>query len=219
MNDATGAARDELLRAGDQSELSDLRARLRDAEEALDGIRSGEVDAVVVKGPLGQQIYTVANADRTYRLLIEQMKEGAVTILNTGLIGYCNNAFAALLGKSAAQVSGSRFQQHLLQSDVALFDNLLSNEDGGRAVVSLLSPTAAEIPVNVSLSPLPGNTEAAQHVNRACYSARALRQCCEWMGGGRMGGGRRFPTVGLGRQVELSSLNLPLGVHRQPAAY
>lgn len=98
MTDASGAARGELLRASEQSELNDLRARLRDAEEALDGIRSGEVDAVVVKGPLGQQIYTIANADRTYRLLIEQMKEGAVTILNTGLIVYCNNAFAALLG-------------------------------------------------------------------------------------------------------------------------
>ena len=115
---------------------------------------------MVVKGPLGQQIYTVANADRTYRLLIEQMKEGAVTILNTGLIVYCNNAFAALLGKSAAQVSGSRFGKYPLQSDVALFDNLVSSsEDGGRAVVSLLSPTAVEIPVNVSLSPLPGNAD------------------------------------------------------------
>ena len=154
MNEATGAARDDLLRASDESELNDLRARLRDAEEALDGIRSGEVDAVVVKGPLGQQIYTVANADRTYRLLIEQMKEGAVTFLNTGLIVYCNNAFAALLGKSAAQVIGSRFQQHVLQSDVALFDDLLGSEDGGRAVVSLLGPAAAEVPVNVSLSPL-----------------------------------------------------------------
>lgn len=175
MTDASGATRGELLRVSDDSELIDLRARLRDAEEALDGIRSGEVDAVVVKGPLGQQIYTVANADRTYRLLIEQMKEGAVTILNTGLIVYCNNAFAALLGKSAAQVSGSRFQQHLLQSDVALFDNLLSNEDGGRAVVNLLSRTAAEIPVNVSLSPLPGNTDG-RVICTVVTDLRQLRQ-------------------------------------------
>ena len=69
----------------DRAEIEELRARLREAEEALEVIRSGEVDAVVVGGPLGQQIYSITNADRPYRLLIEQMKEGAVTLLNTGL--------------------------------------------------------------------------------------------------------------------------------------
>ena len=64
---------------------------MREAEEALEVIRSGEVDAVVVGGPLGQQIYTITNADRPYRLLIEQMKEGAVTLSKAGLIVYCND--------------------------------------------------------------------------------------------------------------------------------
>ena len=66
------------------AEVEELRARLREAEEALEVIRSGEVDAVVVGGPLGQQIYSITNADRPYRLLIEQMKEGAVTLFEHG---------------------------------------------------------------------------------------------------------------------------------------
>ena len=58
-------------------------------------------------------------------------------------------------GKSA----GPGFSNTFFKAMSHLFDNLLSNEDGGRAVVNLLSRTAAEIPVNVSLSPLPGNTD------------------------------------------------------------
>ena len=64
----------------DSSQLVELQDRLREAEETLDAIRNGDVDAVVVGGPSGQQVYTLENADRPYRVLIEQMQEGAITL-------------------------------------------------------------------------------------------------------------------------------------------
>src|SRR6476620_4755952 len=85
------------------AEVGDLRAQLREAQGALEVIRSGEVDALGVGGPLGQHVYTITNADRPYRLLIEQMKDGAVTLSHTGLIVYCNEAFASLLGRRPAR--------------------------------------------------------------------------------------------------------------------
>jgi PAS domain S-box-containing protein len=142
---------------GRQAEIEDLRARLREAEDALDVIRGGEVDAVVVGGPLGQQIYTITNADRPYRLLVEQMKEGAITLSITGLIVYCNDAFASLLGKRAGQVSGTPLQQFILQTDITLFESLLSSAHGGRLVLTLVGAGHTEVPVNLSLSPLPEN--------------------------------------------------------------
>lgn len=149
-----------LLPAEDRcAEIEDLRARLREAEEALEVIRSGEVDAVVVGGPLGQHIYTITNADRPYRLLIEQMKDGAVTLLSTGLIVYCNEAFASLLGKRAGQISGTQFQQFVLRTDLVLFENLLNSANGGRVVLTLVATGDSEIPVNLSLSPLPDNAD------------------------------------------------------------
>jgi PAS domain S-box-containing protein len=140
-------------------ETEDLRARLREAEEALEVIRSGEVDAVVVGGPLGQQIYSITNADRPYRLLIEQMKEGAVTLFSTGLIAYCNDSFASLLGKSPGQISGREIQQFIIQADVAPFEKLLNTTSGGRLVLTLMADGPAEVPVSLSLSSLPDSVE------------------------------------------------------------
>src|SRR4051794_39702424 len=116
----------------DRAEIEHLRARLMEAEEALEVIRGGGVDAVIVGGPSGQQIYTITNADRPYRLLIEQMKEGAVTLSNEGLVLYCNEAFAALLERSAGQISGKPFNEFLVQTDIQVFEAVLNSSDGGR---------------------------------------------------------------------------------------
>jgi PAS domain S-box-containing protein len=163
------------LAKSDRAELEELRARLREAEEALEVIRSGEVDAVVVGGPLGQQIYSITNADRPYRLLIEQMKEGAVTLLNTGLIAYCNDSFASLLGKDLGQVSGSQIQEFILQSDVPVFEDLFNSVDGGRIVITLMAHGNTEIPVSLSLSSLPDNA-GARIVCGIVTDLRQLRQ-------------------------------------------
>ena len=50
---------DEPSRSIPAAELEDLRARLAEAEEVLRAIRSGEVDAVLVTGEGGQQVYTL----------------------------------------------------------------------------------------------------------------------------------------------------------------
>ena len=98
-------------------------------------------------GPLGQHVYTITNADRPYRLLIEQMKEGAVTLSNTGLIVYCNEAFASLLGKTGRpdqrdSISSNTF----LQTDIRLFDTLLSSANGGHVVLTLVATGDARCP-------------------------------------------------------------------------
>ncbi|MGD0652038.1 MAG: PAS domain S-box protein, partial [Verrucomicrobiia bacterium] len=48
------------------AELEDLRARLAEAEEVLRAIRNGEVDAVVVAGERGEQVYTLSVADEQF---------------------------------------------------------------------------------------------------------------------------------------------------------
>lgn len=103
-------------------ELEDLRSRLAEAEEILRAIRAGEVDALIVGREDAQAIYTLKSADSPYRLLVEQMREGAVTLSGEGVILYCNAAFARMVSISTDRLRGTRFTDLIAGS----YDNILA---------------------------------------------------------------------------------------------
>src|SRR6185295_9960911 len=88
-----------------------LYARLAEAEDMLQAIRQGEIDALVVEGAGGNQIYTLHSAEEPYRNLVEQMQEGAVVLSSRGDILYSNARFAALVGEPLESVVGSRISR------------------------------------------------------------------------------------------------------------
>ena len=75
-----------------QQQTEALRARLAEAEEMLRAIRQGEIDALVVEGSGGNQVYTLHSAEEPYRNLVEQMQEGAVVLVGRGDILYPTRA-------------------------------------------------------------------------------------------------------------------------------
>ncbi|GGH02650.1 PAS domain-containing sensor histidine kinase [Mucilaginibacter phyllosphaerae] len=77
-------------------EILELRLQLEEAQDTINAIRTGQVDALVVKDTEGHQLYTLKTADQTYRVFIERMSEGAVTINRDGIILYCNTRFATM---------------------------------------------------------------------------------------------------------------------------
>src|SRR5450759_1051453 len=87
-------------------EIEDLRARLEEAEETLRAIRSGEVDGVVVSGLDGDHVYSLHGAEHPYRVFVEEMNEGAVTVTADGLILFCNRRFAELLNVPVDAIIG-----------------------------------------------------------------------------------------------------------------
>jgi len=93
---------EELLR-----EFEELRAELDEANDTIQAIRSGQVDALVVDGEHGPRLYTLKTADHTYRVFIEKMKEGAVTLNTAGIILYSNSQFASMVNLPLAKVIGS----------------------------------------------------------------------------------------------------------------
>ncbi len=95
------------------AELTRLQENLRIAQETLDAIRSGEVDAVIVNGANGDQVYSLAGAEQPYRIYVERMQEGAVTVSSDGLILYCNRRFAEMLGLSLERVISSSLTRFL----------------------------------------------------------------------------------------------------------
>lgn len=91
------------------TDVSLLRMRLEEAVGALEAIRAGEVDALVVQGGEESKVYTLKGADETYRTFVEQMKEGAVTLDSNGTILYSNRSFAHMAGLGLDAVMGSAF--------------------------------------------------------------------------------------------------------------
>lgn len=85
-------------------EIKELRRRLEEGEQVLRGIRAGEVDALVVSDHGEDKIYSLESADQPYRILVETMSEGAVTLTADGTILYCNARFAELVNTSLEKI-------------------------------------------------------------------------------------------------------------------
>src|SRR4029450_8090987 len=92
--------------AMDDERIKKLQSELEEAQETLRAIRQGEVDALVVGGPHGAQLFTLKTAEQPYRMLVEQMQEGAVTLTTAGDVLYCNRRFAELLGTGTESIVG-----------------------------------------------------------------------------------------------------------------
>src|SRR5688572_21676904 len=109
------------------AEFASLEENLRVAQETLDAIRSGEVDAVIVRGANGDQVYSLAGAEQPYRVYIERMQEGAVTVAQDGLVLYCNRRFAEMLGRPLERVISSSLIDHIMPEAWAHLRNIFED--------------------------------------------------------------------------------------------
>jgi two-component system cell cycle sensor histidine kinase/response regulator CckA len=137
-----------------REEIETLRRRLEEAEESLEAIRTGSVDALVAQGPYGDRIYLLKDADRPYRAIIETMRDGAVTFREDGLVLYANKQLAALLGRPLESLMGGN-----------LFDLAGSGKEDLKRLVADIAPDGARgdmtfgghaqpLVLNVSLTPM-----------------------------------------------------------------
>jgi PAS domain S-box-containing protein len=137
-----------------RAERDDLRMRLAEAEETLEAIQRGQVDALIIDSPEGQKIFSLTGAERPYRELIEQMSEGAVTMDNAGSIRYCNKAFAELLGQPLEDMTGGYIGQCVRAADQDLFSSMLRQSRGAsmHGEIGLCTADGRVVPVYVSLN-------------------------------------------------------------------
>jgi two-component system CheB/CheR fusion protein len=106
-------------------EIELLRRQLQDAKDTIEAIRRGEVDALVIKGNNGNEVYTLESADRTYRVFLEKMSEGAVTLNGTGIIQYSNSSFASMINLTPALIVAELFEDLVCVEDRKYFIDLL----------------------------------------------------------------------------------------------
>ncbi|MEO6895100.1 MAG: ATP-binding protein [Caldimonas sp.] len=95
-------AHDDALRR----ELETLRTRLAEAEQTLDAIRAGDVDALVV----GDAVYTLDSAgavsNRLRSDVLAQMKDAVVAVDDEGRVIYLNAAAELQYGRAASETLG-----------------------------------------------------------------------------------------------------------------
>jgi len=130
-------------------EIDELRIRLQEAEETLRAIRGGEVDALVITSPAGEQVFTLKGTDHPYRIIVEEMSEGAVTLSLDGTILYCNGRFAELVKTPLERVIGAPIEPFIAGDDKRASQTLLARQEKGRAAITLQAG-AASVPVYIS---------------------------------------------------------------------
>lgn len=139
-------------------ELAELRLRLAESDDALRAIRSGEVDAVVGAGRRGRHVFALEGAEHAYRVLIESMNEGALTLTGDKMIFYANACFARMVKCPLEQVIGGSFRRFLSVADRASLRALLARaaRSGSKIQLQLYAADGSQLPVQISIRSLAG---------------------------------------------------------------
>ena len=142
-----------------RTENEELQQRLAEAEETLYAIRNGEVDAIVVSGAEGARIFSLTSAETPYRIMVEEMHEGAATLMADTTIIHCNSRFAEMVACPAGQIIGASFSQFIGENEKPAFTRLFNSGLAGKSSgeISWLSPGNEIHYFHLSFSPLPAD--------------------------------------------------------------
>src|SRR6202790_5359716 len=137
-------------------EVIGLRARIAELEETLRAIRMGEVDAVLVSGPHGDQVFTLQGAEHPYRLMVETIDEGAATLAEDGTVLYANRSFAEIFDIPLEKFIGAPLNDFVFGEDRELLAVLIADANLNivRGEIRLDSHRQRPRTIRLTLSPV-----------------------------------------------------------------
>jgi PAS domain S-box-containing protein len=131
-----------------------VRAQLRELQQTIEAIRTGGVDSLII-GPSGQeQVYALASADRSYRLIVEAMNEGTATVSTRGIILDANPRFGSMTGQNTSELIGTPVLDLIPAASRPAFARLLDvgAGDSARGEVNLTGSGDTIVPVLLAVS-------------------------------------------------------------------
>ena len=131
----------------DAREVAELRARLAEAEAALDAIRSGAADAFV--GETGD-VFHLNGSEKPYVTFFGTMNEGGVTLDSRGAILHGNPRFVAMIGRPIEALRGASFLSCIAADNRSRVAALLATKQTAACEVPLDAP-GGPLPVRLSL--------------------------------------------------------------------
>ena len=135
-------------------EIDSLRLRLQEAEETIAAIRAGAVDGFVIQhGPGEHRVYTLEGAERPYRILVENMQQGAATLSAEGRIVYANRCLAELVGLPLERMIGRPLADIVLDGDQTCAALIRDGASGAaQAEAFLRGPSNHPVPALLTLN-------------------------------------------------------------------
>jgi len=137
------------------SRIEDLESRLAEAEGLIDAIKAGEVDAFAFSNGEQHEIFTLQSGDYAYRVMVENINEGAINLSEDNLVVYTNKGFYQMLGLSYEKVIGCTITDFIHPGSLRIFNQLLSAASKGQSRGEInLQAGNKTIPVYISLTSL-----------------------------------------------------------------
>ena len=133
-----------------QTEIEALRRELEEAKAVIGALHKGEADALVVDTAGGPRVYTLRSADEPYRTIVETLREGAITTTGDGVVLYCNDAFARLVGCKASALIGTSLKGMF---EGASFDALVKEPGASGLECALITADGRRLECQVSSTP------------------------------------------------------------------
>jgi len=145
-----------------RAENERLTQRLSELEETVRAIQDGTVDAFVLGQDADQRIYTLAGADRPYRLFVEGMQQGAATLYADRTIAFSNQQLADLLKVPQSRMVGVTLDDYVADESRSTYETLLSKGQigSGHGEVILKRSDGSHVPVFVTSNALPADCGA-----------------------------------------------------------
>ncbi|MET0997070.1 MAG: PAS domain S-box protein [Marmoricola sp.] len=141
---------------GSDPDLADLVEQIAYLQEALTAISNGGVDAVVLGSPENEQVYTLTNADRPYRVIVERMGEGAATVSERGVVLFANPRLAQFIGIERDGMVGRDITDYVEEDQRAALAGLLETEaaETRRTELTIAATDGSRVPVLVASTAL-----------------------------------------------------------------
>lgn len=128
-----------------------LKIKLRQAEAVIRSLQAQQEELSKTVTAISDQ----NTSDQTYRIFIEQMTEGAVSLNKDGIIIYCNEQFGKMVALPVSGINGMHFSSFISNEDKKAYTVLIATgwlkETRGELT---LTGMARNIPVQLSIKVL-----------------------------------------------------------------
>jgi len=138
---------------------AEVEARFEEVHEALSAIRGDKGNVLRVEGASDEGGVSLQLADQPYRVLLEQIDEGAAACTSEGVVLFCNRRFADMLRMPLDRLVGTSLETLVVDDDRGDLAAILTGAGGGKVKArkrefTIRAGDGTTVPVHLSVNVL-----------------------------------------------------------------